>query len=82
MRTGEKKMIGKEFPAHEKFPPRTWCKYPYRKCKDCCHEEPCVPDYDDLYRKIMWEDELTFGDVLFCIVFWALAIGLITYFIL
>ena len=50
-------MYGKEYPSNEKFPPRTWCQYPYGKCKSCYHDKPCIPDYADQYRKKI-EDEI------------------------
>ena len=68
-------MYGKEFPSHEKFPPRTWCKYPYRKCKTCYHEDPCVPDYEDQYRKKI-EDEIGFNEIV------GTCLGLLVWFLL
>ena len=70
----ESVMYGEELPIRDKFPPRLWCKYPYRKCRVCSHETPCVPDYGDLYRKKLGEYErpLTYGEALFCLVFWVI----------
>lgn len=53
-----------------KFPKRYNCQNPYTKCEFCCHEEPCVPDYADEFRK---ESELSSVDK-FTIAFWLTAI--------
>ena len=52
---------GTELPDwNGKFPKRYGCQYPYSKCESCCHTKPCVPDYEDEFRKEF--DEFTAAD--------------------
>lgn len=62
-----------------KFPKRYGCQYPRRKCKDCYHTNPCVPDYNDECR--MKDEELTSGGIAFIILFWICIIVILTTFI-
>lgn len=56
-----------------KFPKRYNCQYPYSKCEYCCHAKPCVPDYEDEFRKEF--DEFTVADKVALAIWLILIVG-------
>ena len=56
-----------------KFPKRYGCQYPYSKCESCCHAKPCVPDYEDKFRKV---EKFTIADKV-ALTIWLILIGVV-----